>query len=163
VDGNAFDDLVRSAQRGASRRGVLRAAVGTLATAGFGLLGWNMVNEVAAKKKHKSKKKKQKCQKFCYGVCVGAGGVCCTSPADGVGGGCPSSYPHCCAATGPTGGGCCEAGYPLCCADPVLGEYCCPAGSVCCSTATSGCCFGTAQDQGAASHGASRGHRHMGN
>jgi hypothetical protein len=164
VDGKTFDALVRSTQRGSSRRGVLSAVVGTLATAAFGLVGWNAVDDASAKKKKKKKKKKPAapppvsppvsppppnpdgCPAGSY-HCPGVGCLrtdqCCALNQCPVGTTCRFSDHRCVSACE-----LCTGVSPLCCDDASesSGKSCAPAAYHCCPAAYGGGACGPNED-----------------
>jgi hypothetical protein len=164
MDAEKFDRLTQALGAGLSRRGALRAALGT---AVLGSLGLNQSDEASAKKK---KKKKKKCKNL--GVCEfcqkgkkkpKANGSPCTPPG-GTAGQCANSL---CIATSPpvppapasptcvtTGNTCSQTGTGVnaCCSPNVCGRAfgatagtfkCCSGpGSLCDPNAASTCCSG---------------------
>jgi hypothetical protein len=117
MDSGRFDRLLQHVIAVASRRGLLRAGVATLAATAGVALGLRAGFDVAAKKKKKKKRKR----KACLSPKV-------TCP--------PGSLSQCCEDFVPT---CCPQGSSAICCP--AGDFCCPFGSIidCSETGPAGC------------------------
>ena len=146
MESDTFDNLVRSAVKGASRRGVVRVGVGALTASALVTMG--LRTDDAAARKNKKKKKRKKVR------CTGATPVTCGA------GCCPSTYSQCCPATlvntppgtvtcnpssftccsAELGGGSCSGGAPTCCPPTRNGTLsgCAAANEKCCTAAQGG-------------------------
>ena len=94
-----FDALVRSVQRGASRRGVLRAGIGTMLLSAALRFDVGLFDAEAKKRKKHKKKKPQKCGSSAPIQC---GSGCCIS-----------QFPNCCADAQSHDSLCFPGGYSL--------------------------------------------------
>lgn len=160
MDTNTFDDLVRDAFSGASRRGVVRAGLAGLAISAMTAIGLNAKTAEAKKKKKKRKKKKKTPVAICPadlplvcgdGCCPNAYPKCCLANFGFSGGGLvmvaadapgestcnPTSF-NCCPAD--QGGGSCGGFHSVCCNATLQQPFgdCVQAGGSCCTTEQGG-------------------------
>jgi hypothetical protein len=158
VDNKLFDAMVRGAVGAASRRGVLRIGIGTVAASALGVRGLNAEQFAHARKKKKRRKKRDRCRllrgqsigRFACGdgCCLRDRQVCCDDPSDPSGKSCFPRDSVCCPAA--LGGGACNEGHQCCspaagapqasCANLSQGQHCCPPNSGGACEATFECC-----------------------
>lgn len=142
MESDKFDNLVRGAFEGASRRKVVRVGIGSLAASALVTMGLR-AEDADAKKKKKKKKNKVTCTGTTPVTC-GAGccatnySLCCTNADDSTNNTtCNPPANKCCPIE--QGGGSCRAG-ETCCPAGRDAEYgsCAGTNDVCCTTATGG-------------------------
>jgi hypothetical protein len=153
VESERFDELIRGAFSGATRRGVVRVAAGALAASALATFGRSL-SEVDAKKKKKRKKKKRcsgnrpvKCGNGC---CPNNFSQCCENASEPVnpftcnptdftccsledgGGSCPPFSPQCCPPTILDPFGTCALETDVCCTSETGSTFCPEDLPVCC-------------------------------
>ncbi len=141
-----FDNLIRVAFEGASRRGVVRVGVGALAASALATMGLRA--EDADAKKKKKKKKKKPVTVTCSGTrpvtcgngcCPSSFGVCCDDASEATNSfTCNPTGATCCPAD--QGGGSCAGSFGKCCPVTTQQPYgqCAPTNGVCCTSAQGG-------------------------
>jgi hypothetical protein len=154
MESERFDELIRGAFAGATRRGVVRVGAGALAASAVATLGRGP-SEVDAKKKKKKRKKKKRCSgnrpvKCGNGCCPSNFSQCCENASEPVnpftcnpsdftccsledgGGSCPSFASQCCPPTILDPFGTCALETDVCCTSVQGGGFCEADFPVCC-------------------------------